>query len=60
MKVRENHKPLPGIPFEDAKAIFQKELNEAYNKVIPFNHPIWDTFEYIAPRAFINHPLNID
>jgi len=60
MKVRENHLPLPMVDYDKAVELAQKECGEAYNKVIPFNHPIWDTFKYIAPCCFIQCNLNPD
>ena len=60
MKARENHLPLPMVGYDKAVELVQKECDEAYNKVIPFNHLIWDTFKYNSPLSLFQCNLNPD
>ncbi len=60
MKVRENHVSLPPLDYKKAKEIVQKECDDAYNRIVLFNHPFWNTLQYIAPCRCTKCYLNPD
>lgn len=40
------------ITHEDAKRIAQNECDAVYNKVVPYDDPMWDKLKAIAPHPF--------